>query len=113
MITLVMGYSLDFRKRVFAIKTQDSLTYEQTSIRFGVSKRSLFRWQNRIEPKLERNKASTKIDMASLEQDVGDYPDAYQYERAQRLGVSKSCVFYALKRLKITNKKNAIPSKGR
>lgn len=106
----IMAYSLDYRKRVFAVKERDNLSYEQTSKLFGVSKRTLFRWKDRLPPKLKRNKPATKIDMVALEKDVQQYPDAYQFERAERLGVSKSCIFYALKRLKITNKKNIIAS---
>ncbi len=82
------------------------------SKRFGVSMRTLFRWKNRIEPKLKRNKPATKIDMAALKADVKNYPDAYNDERASRLGVSKSCIFYALKRLGMSNKKNTFPSQG-
>ncbi|MBD2797419.1 transposase, partial [Xenorhabdus sp. 18] len=39
--------------------------------------------------------------------DVRNYPDDYQWERAKRLGVSQSAIHYALKRLKLTLKKNA------
>ena len=105
-----MGYSLDFRKRVLAIKAKEGLSNRETSERFGVSMRSLFRWQNRIEPKLNRDKPATKIDMQALELDVEKHPDAYLEERAKRLGVSASGVFYALRRLEITNKKNTKPS---
>ncbi|MBD2784507.1 transposase, partial [Xenorhabdus sp. DI] len=35
----------------------------------------------------------------------------YQWERAKRLGVSQSAIHYALKRLKITFKKNAKTSR--
>ena len=47
------------------------------------------RWLSDIEPNLTRNKPATKIDMQALFKDVQDYPDAYQYERANRLGVAK------------------------
>jgi len=107
-----MGYSLDFRQKVFEIKDRDNLSYEKTSIRFGVSIRTLFRWSNRIDPKLKRDKPATKIDMSALATDVEKYPDAYQRERAERLGVSEGCVLYALRRLGISNKKNIIPSEG-
>ena len=43
--------------------------------------------------------------MQKLSEDVEDFPDAYQRERAERLGVSKSAIYYALKRLNITFKK--------
>jgi len=106
-----MAYSLDFRKRVFKIKDKEKLTFQEASDRFNIPIRTLFRWQNRLEPKTNRDKPSTKIDMDALRKDVEDYPDAYQYERALRFGVSQSAIYYALRRLDITNKKNAIPSK--
>ena len=105
-----MAYSLDFRKQVFKVKQKEKLTFEQTSDRFSIPIRTLFRWQNRIEPKTKRDKPSTKIDMEALAKDVKDNPDLYQYERAKAFGVSQSAIFYALKRLKISYKKNAISS---
>ena len=105
-----MAYSLDFRKQVFKVKEKEKLTFEQTSERFSIPVRTLFRWQNRIEPVLKRNKPATKVDMDLLAKEVKDYPDLYQYERAKKFGVSQSTIFYALKRLKISYKKNAISS---
>ncbi|WP_218152075.1 IS630 transposase-related protein [Nitrosomonas communis] len=46
------------------------------------------RWIKIPDPRTIRNKPATKIDMKMLAQDVKNYPDAYQYERAKRLGVS-------------------------
>lgn len=105
-----MCYSIDFRKQVFKIKEQENLTFQETGDRFGVPIRTLFRWGQRIEPKTKRNKPSTKIDMEALRKDVEENPDCYQYERAKRFGVSQSAIFYALKRLGISYKKNAVPS---
>ncbi len=48
--------------------------------------------------------------MEVLAKDVKEHPDHYQYERAKKFGVSQSAIFYALKRLNITNKKNTILS---
>ncbi len=106
------NYSLDFRQRVMAHKEKHQLTFQQTSDLFSVSLRSLFRWEHKIEPCITRNKPATKVDMDKLQEDVKTHPDAYQYERAQRLGVSQSAIHYALKRLKITCKKNAKASKS-
>ena len=105
-----MGYSIDFRRQVFKIKEKEKLTFQEVSDRFGVPIRTLFRWQNRIEPKTKRNKPSTKIDMAALRKDVEDNPGDFQYERAKKFGVSQSTIYYALGRLKISYKKNAVPS---
>lgn len=108
-----MSYSLEFRVHVFKLKQKEQLTFQQTSDRFGIPIRTLFRWQKRLEPKTTRNKPSTKIDMEALRKDVKETPDSYQYERARKFGVSQSAIYYALKRLKISNKKNALPSRSR
>ena len=50
--------------------------------------------------------------MEALAEDVKTYPDAYQYERANRLGVSSSGIGHALKRLGVSYKKNARPPEG-
>lgn len=110
MYLMIMYYSLDFRKHVFKIKEEEGLTYEYTSKRFAVSIRSLFRWKNRIEPKTKHDRPAIKVDMEALEKDVLEHPDKFQHERAKELGVSKSAICYALKRLKISYKKNIISS---
>ena len=99
-------YPLKFREKVFAVKEKYKLTYQETSERFDLPIRTLFRWQERIEPKLTRNKPATKIDMEALRKDVEKHPDDYQWERAKRFNVGQSTIFYALKRLGISNKKN-------
>ena len=58
-----MAYSLDFRKRVFSLKEERELTFKETSKLFGIDIRTLFRWQQRLEPKIAREKPATKIDM--------------------------------------------------
>lgn len=107
-----MSYSLDYRERVMAIKAKEKLTYEATSKRFGVSMRTLFNWKQNIKPQKTRNKPATKVDMDGLKADVEKYADSYPSERAKRFGVSVSGIFYALKRLKISYKKNSESSEG-
>ncbi|GFN45275.1 transposase [Candidatus Regiella insecticola] len=58
------------------------------------------------------NKPATKIDMEALAQDVATYPDDYQYERAQRFGVSAQGIRHALKRLRVSRKKNTSASQS-
>jgi len=108
-----MTYSLDFRERIMKIKEEEDLTFEKTSKRFGIGIRTLFRWQRDIEPKTTRNKPATKIDMCKLKADVEKNPDAYLSERAEHFDVSISCIFYALKRLDISYKKNSVSPKSR
>ncbi len=102
-----MTYSLDFRKKVLTVKEREGLSFEEVAVRFDIgSKNTVFRWTKKLAPCETRNKPATKIDRDALVSDIKLYPDAYQYERAGRLGVSGSCVQSALKRLKISRKKN-------
>ena len=100
-----MTYSIDFRRQALLIKKRDHLSFEETAERFGVNKMTLLRWSKGIESKRTRQKLASKIDMEALNRDVEQYPDAYQYERAERFGVSRRAIGYALKRLGISRKK--------
>jgi transposase len=105
-----MTYSRDFREKVLLIKEKESLSFSKISKRFDVGVASVVRWAKNIESKTTRNKPPTKIDMDALRRDIETYPDAYQFERAHRLNVSKTGIGYALKRLGVTYKKNPQPS---
>lgn len=108
-----MTYPQRFREQVLKIREQEQLSYEETAKRLGVGIASIVRWTKRIEPKLKRNKGATKIDMQALAQDVKAHPDAYQYERARRFGVSQRGIGGALQRLKLSRKKNTAASPRR
>jgi len=101
-----MTYSLDFRKQVLKIRAREGLSIEQVAVRFGIGKASVMRWLVELEPKKTRNKPATKINMDLLREDVANFPDSFQYERARRFGVSKSGIGLALVRLKLSYKKN-------
>lgn len=100
-----MTYSSDFRRKVLSVREQEGLTISEVAARFCVGVASVVRWLKHPEPKRMRNKPATKIDMQALARDVKDFPDAYQYERAQRLGCSAQGIAHALRRLKVTYKK--------
>ena len=57
---------------------------------------TLFRWNKALSPCRHRQKPATKIDMDALKADIQDWPDDYQWERVKRLGLSQSCIYYAL-----------------
>ena len=108
-----MAYSLDFRLHVLAIRQRDQLSIEQTAARFAVGKASVMRWVKRPERKPSGFRQG-KLAIDALAHDVREYPDAYQYERAARLGVRQSTICYALKKkLRVSYKKNAVPSPRR
>jgi transposase len=52
-----------------------------------------------------------KIDMEQLQQAIEEKPDAYLSELAVPFDCTEQAVFYALKKLKITYKKNNIPTR--
>ena len=107
-----MTYPLKLRQKVFSIKDKFGLTFQQTSERFDIPIRTLFRWQRQLEPVTRRNKPATKIDMGALSQHVTDHPDAYLHEIAEAFDVTPQAIHYALKRLGISYKKNAATSQG-
>ena len=100
-----MTYSHDFRQHILSTKKKENLSLRKTSKRFEVSINTLQWWIKDIFPKNCRNKKPVKIPNEKRLQDVNEYPDAFQYERAERLGVSQRGISHALKRLKITRKK--------
>lgn len=108
-----MTYSLDFRQKVLAVKAKKHLTFEATSESFDIPIRTLFRWQQRIEPCMTRNKPAPKIDRDALKKDIQTYPDRYQWERAETFGVTPTAICLALKRLGISYKKNTAASQGK
>lgn len=77
----------------------------QVAARFGVGVARVTRWIKTPVPQTKRRKPATKINMEALAQDVRDHPDAYQSERARRLGVSQQGIEHALWRLGVTYKK--------
>jgi transposase len=54
-----MTYSLDFRKKVLQVKTEEKLSYEETAKRFQIGKTTLVRWHSKLEPQIKRNKPAT------------------------------------------------------
>jgi transposase len=51
--------------------------------------------------------------MQALKHHVEKYPSPFQRERAKHFGVSKSAMFYALRRLRMSYKKNTATPQGR
>ena len=66
---------------------------------FGIGSETISRWKKRIEPKKVGGREG-KIDLEKLKEDVQNYPDAYQYERAKRFGVHQNAIFCAFEEIK-------------
>ena len=95
-----------------SVREKEGLTIAEVAERFCIGIASVVRWLNRVEPQRTRIKPATRIDRIALARDVREYPDAYQSERAKRLGVSEKGVGHALRRMNITYKKNTQAPKG-
>ena len=106
-----MTYSLDFRRKVLSVREKEGLTIAQVAARFDVGIASVVRWLQNPDPKVHGYRCR-KIDMDALARDIEQYPDAYQSERAARFGVHQNAICHALKKLKVSYKKNITPSPG-
>ena len=107
-----MTYPISFRQHVLTVQEREGLTLSETASRFSIGIASLVRWRAQIEPKTYHRKRGLKINLEALAQDVNDYPDAYQYERAKRFGVTPKAIWQALRKLGVTYKKIPDASKG-
>jgi transposase len=101
-----MSYSVDYRRRALALLASGKKKSHIAQL-LGIARTTLDRWLARpsIEPDKMGPKGPSKLSAKALQAHVEAYPDAYQYERAEALGVSRHVVLYGLKRLGI--KKNA------
>lgn len=97
-------YQIQFRKKILKCKSE-GVSYRKLYKRFGISPTTIRRWEKQLEPKKTKNTPWKKLSKEALKKDVERYPDSYHYERAARLGVSKTRIFNALKSLDVTYKK--------
>lgn len=104
-------YNSHFIKKV--LKLRKSLSIKKLAEKFNLSTRTIQNWEQGKLPTGKRNKPNKTLDISLLLEDIKQYPDAYQYERAERLGVSQMCIWYNLRKLGITYKKNITTSQSR
>ena len=97
---------MHMRKNITDIKTNKKLSVREVVRRFEISPNTVYKWEKNIKLQGQRKQRVSKIDIKKLEEDVRNNPDAYQYERAKRLEVSQTAVYFGLKRLGVTYKKN-------
>jgi transposase len=105
-----MSYDIKYRQR--AIEYWDEgHSKRATAVVFKVSPSTLQAWKSQLketgelEPK-KRRETWRKIEPAKLRKYVDQNPDAYLREIAEEFGCSDVAVSNALKRLKISRKKN-------
>ena len=105
-----MSYSRDYRERTIEYR-QVGHTLEETHQVFKVSISTIREWEKRLKEtgdlgKKELHRGFRKIDPEKLKAYVAEHPDAYQSEMVEALGCSESGIRDALRRYKITRKKD-------
>jgi transposase len=104
-------YNLFFIKKV--LQDRKHFSIRKVSEKYNLSTRTIQNWEQGKLPVGKRNKPNLVLNIEDLREDVKSYPDAYQYERAERLKVSQRCICYNLKKVGISYKKNAKTSESR
>ena len=105
-----MSYDIKFRQRALAY-WKEGRSKKETARIFKVSADTLQRWKSQLAesgslaPK-KRRETWRKIEPARLAEYVSRHPDAYLKEIAQEFNCTDVAVLIALRRLKITRKKN-------
>jgi len=105
-----MSYDKRFREAVLR-HVEAGHTQEETRKLFGLGVNTITQWKKLKEetgglsnrPLVRGHK---KIDPEKLHSDVDERPDDFNHERAERFNCNESAIRQAMKRLKITRKKN-------
>ena len=105
-----MSYDIKYRQRAISYLSEGN-SYRKTAAAFKVSTTTLQAWKSQLnetgtlEAK-KRKETWRKIEPDTLRKYIEENPDAYQHEVAAAFGVRLYAIQKALKRLKITRKKN-------
>jgi transposase len=105
-----MSYDIKYRQRAIGYLSEGH-SCRETATTFCVSATTLQAWKSQLKesgtlaPK-KRAETWRKIDPEKLRKYVSEHPDAFQQEIADAFGVRLFAIQKALKRLKITRKKN-------
>lgn len=103
-----MRYSNDLRKRVLKF-IKEGGGKSQAARRFQVSRASVYNWLKMDDASVLRRtgpREPHKLNLKALAAHVDKYPDMTQAERALHFEVSRHCIWYNLRTLKISRKKN-------
>lgn len=102
-----MAYSMDLRERVVKY-VREGGSKAEAARRYEVSEATVYTWLKREDLKptvvIRRRR---KIDWQALKIHVQQYPESTLKDRAKHFGVNPSAIWYALKELQITRKKNS------
>ena len=101
-----MTYGIDLRDRVVEYVCGGG-SKAGASRQFKVSLWCVYNWCSREDLPANRHPSrKSKIDMQKLSRHLQDHPDTILRERAIEFGVTQQAIWYGLRRLKATHKKN-------
>lgn len=103
-----MSYSLDIRQRA-VFQVAEGMARADVCRLFKIAPKTLYNWLHAKD--LQSKPARTrrrKIDKQALIAHVRDYPDALLRERAEKFDVDPSAIHYALRKMKIVKKNDAL-----
>jgi transposase len=105
-----MSYDIELRRRAIEY-WNDGHSKKETAEVFKVSHFTLQLWKSQLKETgtleaKKRKKTWRKIEPAKLKEYVEQHPDTYLKEIAEEFGCSDVAIYKALKRLKISRKKN-------
>jgi transposase len=106
-----MAYDIKFREKVLEYLDKGH-TLQKTHETFGVGTTTIKLWKKLKKDtgtlaKRPLNRKPSKLCPDQLKAYIADNPDSYLRETAEAFNCTVPAVFYALKRLKITRKKNS------
>ena len=105
-----MSYDIELRRRAIEY-WEDGHSKKETAVVFKVSHFTLQKWKSQLketgtlEAKVRRE-TWRKIDPSRLKEYLNQHPDAYLKEMAEEFSCTDVAILKALRRLKITRKKN-------
>jgi transposase len=102
-----MAHSIDLRERVIEYIEKGGSVTKAAKV-YRVSRASIYRWQGREE--LEATKVTRrkrKLDWEALKKDTEENPSEKLADRGKKFGVTTTAIWYAVKEMKITRKKNS------
>lgn len=107
------GYKTELRERVLGYYDQNKVTQKEVCEIFNISLRALSRWlKMRKETgdfslkERPKTRKARKLNKEELQAYIEKHPDHYLWEIAKRFNTTAPAVFYALKRMGISRKKN-------
>ena len=103
---------MDYKLRAVAYKNEGH-TFKELKEAFKIPAETYYQWKEKLENGYYETKTvrerKRKINKDALKQMVAENPDVFLRELAGKFNCTESAVFYALKKLNVTRKKNALP----